>query len=437
MRILTVVSNLGPGGTERVAQNYSIGYKRFGCEVGVLAYCGGGIRACELKKHDIEVFIGGKSDSEINNAIMKANNWNPNIIHIHRTGYADKLSAFIMSELKNPSKRIIETNVFARVDYSPARTLIDVHLLLSKWCLWKWTHWSKGINPSPIGAIVPNSVVSTSFFKAKKSETETFRRKHRIPKDCFLFGRVGQPLVAKWSSLTIAAFKKIACKYNDAHLLLVGFPDELNNTINLIPSHIRKRITLIPFLKSDESLRICYSAIDIFIHAAKIGESFGMVLVEAMLCGCPVITLSTPAKDNSQLEVVGHKRGGLVVSNKDELVTAMDIMLNDNDLLAQLSKNGHKWVKTRYDIDIVTPLLLRIAEIAYRSQSSTELKNALENDSKIITRINSEEIKNLMRDSFGEISIKDRLLMRLVHIPLFYRNYLRIREHVRTFANMF
>lgn len=437
MRILTVVSNLGPGGTERVAQNYSIGYKRFGCEVGVLAYCGGGIRVGELKKHDIEVFIGGKSDSEINNAVMKANKWNPNIIHIHRTGYADKLSAFIMSELKTSSRRILETNVFARVDYSSARTLIDVHLLLSKWCLWKWTHWSKGINPSPIGVIVPNSVESKSFFKSKKGEIESFRKKYRIPKDCFLFGRIGQPLMPKWSSLTIAAFNKISCKYNDTYLLLVGYPEELNSAINSIPSHIKKRIILIPFLNNDEILRTCYSAIDVFIHTAKIGESFGMVLVEAMLCGCPVITLSTPAKDNSQLEVVGHRRGGLVVSNKDALVTAMDIMLNDYDLLSKISKNGHELAKTRYDIDIVTPLLLRIAEIAYRSQSSTELKNSLEHDARIITRINSDEIKNLIHESLGKISIKDRLLMRLVHTPLFYRSYLRIRDHVRVFANMY
>ena len=48
---------------------------------------------------------------------------------------------------------------------------------------------------------------------------------------------------------------------------------------------------------------------DGFLHVSRIGESFGMVLCEAMLCGVPVVTLSTPLKDNSQLEVVGPRRG--------------------------------------------------------------------------------------------------------------------------------
>ena len=50
----------------------------------------------------------------------------------------------------------------------------------------------------------------------------------------------------------------------------------------------------IAFLKDDKELSNCYSAIDIFVHAANQGESFGMVLAEAQLCQTPIITLSTP-----------------------------------------------------------------------------------------------------------------------------------------------
>ena len=48
MRVLTVVGDLGPGGTQRVAQNYTVGYKQAGCEAAVLAITAGGPRVREL-----------------------------------------------------------------------------------------------------------------------------------------------------------------------------------------------------------------------------------------------------------------------------------------------------------------------------------------------------------------------------------------------------
>ena len=44
MRILTVVAGLGVGGTERAAQNLTLGLKALGAEVAVLAHAEGGPR---------------------------------------------------------------------------------------------------------------------------------------------------------------------------------------------------------------------------------------------------------------------------------------------------------------------------------------------------------------------------------------------------------
>ena len=87
-----------------------------------------------------------------------------------------------------------------------------------------------------------------------------------------------------------------------------------------------------------------YSSLDCFLHAARIGESFGMVLAEAMLCGCPVVTASRPFKDNSQVEVVGHLKGGVVARSAKSLATALRAFRFDPGIRQQLQSNLRQWV---------------------------------------------------------------------------------------------
>ncbi|RZL50264.1 MAG: hypothetical protein EOO93_23695, partial [Pedobacter sp.] len=150
MKILTLVESLGLGGTERVAQNFSIGYQNLGCDVKALTINGLGERTTYLNAHNIEVFDGKKDLTASIKSIIK---WNPDIIHIHRPGYHNEMNE-LLALIKSDHTKVIETNIFARPDYSNTSHLVDVHFLLSNWCLWKWQQWTRGLNQ--IGAIIPN-----------------------------------------------------------------------------------------------------------------------------------------------------------------------------------------------------------------------------------------------------------------------------------------
>ena len=89
MRILTVVQDLGPGGIQRVAQNFSRGFYDAGHEVAVLAYDAGGPRMRPLQEAGIEVFLGGSDPQQAEDALQHAVRWNPDLVHIHRDGQAD------------------------------------------------------------------------------------------------------------------------------------------------------------------------------------------------------------------------------------------------------------------------------------------------------------------------------------------------------------
>ena len=90
------------------------------------------------------------------------------------------------------------------------------------------------------------------------------------------------------------AFERFAPAHPDAVLVVIGLPEMYRARIAALPEAIRARVLDRPFVHGDAALRESYSALDCFLHAKQIGESFGYVLIESMLCECPVISLSTP-----------------------------------------------------------------------------------------------------------------------------------------------
>lgn len=429
MKILTVLKDLGPGGTQRAAQNFAIGYKKHGIKSAVLAYQGGGIRAKPLAKQNIPVFIGGQNCQQLKQALYQADNWKPDIIHIHNTGYFDALSGKCLSYLKKEHRKVIETNVFARVDYSKYRELIDIHCLLSKWCLWKWSLWARGIKPSPQGAILPYPVDNKSFYRIDERSKRNFRRSIQIPDNAFVFGRIGQPMKAKWSRHLVPTFIKVANKHPNSFLLLVGAPKSILHQIETVDPKLRDLIKTFPLLETDEELAIYYNIMDCFVHSAQIGESFGMVLAEALLCGCPVVTVSRPFNDNSQLEIVEPLLGGISVSKNKFLQGAMELMITRSDLRKNVSQTAADTLKKRFNIDTVVSNSIEIAHILMSSTNKKQIACKLA-EKNIQTHVSINEIKTIMNRCIGEDIYCKLYLIKVIHVPWLYRSYLFLKSTV-------
>ena len=92
----------------------------------------------------------------------------------------------------------------------------------------------------------------------------------------------------------------------------------------------------------------------IFLHIAKIGESFGYVLAESLLCETPIITLNTPWADNSQSEVIGNRIGGFSVFKKRNFINAVQILINDKKLRLSFGSKGRKRIKSKYDHKVLS-----------------------------------------------------------------------------------
>jgi len=88
---------------------------------------------------------------------------------------------------------------------------------------------------------------------------------------------------------------------------------------------------------------------DVFIAASNIGESFGMVIAEAMSLAVPVLTISTENNDNAQIELVDNNVTGLVVKHDSEMVTsALNHLYENPDLRRKFGANAQKKVAEAY-----------------------------------------------------------------------------------------
>lgn len=99
---------------------------------------------------------------------------------------------------------------------------------------------------------------------------------------------------------------------------------------------------------SDEELPLHYQAADVTVlPSTTMGEAFGLVLVESMACGTPVIATNLPGVR----DVVNPEHDGLLVTPGDvsALSQAMGRLLSDLSLRDRFGSEGRQKVEQRYD----------------------------------------------------------------------------------------
>jgi len=345
MRIATVVPDLSEGGgVQKSAYNFIREFETRGHTNDVITETTDSTYANYLKNIGVSIYSG----TELTKIIQK----DPDIIHVH----GHNIGVDIIKKLyKRTSAKIIEHNIWDRA--TAYQKYVDVTCLMSHFGQWRFQTTSS-MDRSIKKIVVPNPIDTETFYSENQSNINLFKEKHNIPTEAVILGRVGQAYLGKWSPLTLASFYSLAKKLEDLYLVLRGVPCEMKDLINKFPQNIIDRIIILPFL-SDDELRRLYSTIDIFIHTAKQGETFGNVLVESMLCETPVVTLSTPYKDNAQVEVVKHDVGGLVASSYRDFVEAIFQLYSMPSQRERYGEEGRKRAERKYSQDHVVNRVLK------------------------------------------------------------------------------
>jgi len=384
MKILTVIFNLEKGGTQRAAQVFAEGYFKLGYDSRVLSLYGLGSRYEEIKD---SIHVWNRFDEKVLQEVIE---WGPDIVHIHSHGPKHEDIKLIVNSLKDKKSKFIETNVFSKP--SPWSNDIDISFQLSKWCLWLY-HTRGGKMKK--ASIVPNPVKDNAFYKKSKEFVKKFRENYKIPLNAFVIGRIGQSFDGKWSRSIMDVFNSLAKENKNVYLVVVNPPQSILNLID--DSLYKDRIIYIPKIIGDTALSTAYSSFDVFYLAAEQGESFGMVIAEAILCETPVVTLATPWGDNSQGEVVQNNVGGYVVNSTDSAISIILKMLNKK--LSVDTKKARNSIISRY---------------GYLSVCKEALEYAMGmKKNELVVRQLYEIILSSLEDSYGDVSALTKFFIKM------------------------
>jgi phosphatidylinositol alpha-mannosyltransferase len=190
--------------------------------------------------------------------------------------------------------------------------------------------------------IVPNGVPLERFEAAQPARLPGGRR-------LLFVGRLDQ---RKGFPIAVRAFGRLVEEFADLWLVVAGDGPE-RDAVAALPSEIRARVYMAGRV-DNRDLPPLHAAADVFLAPSLGGESFGVVLVEAMAAGVPVVASRTAGYD----EVVRDGVDGLLVAPGDPSAAAKAVrrLLRDPDLAGRLAAAGRERARA-FSWDVVTDRL--------------------------------------------------------------------------------
>lgn len=155
----------------------------------------------------------------------------------------------------------------------------------------------------------------------------------------------------------IKAFLELGTEFEDTELLIVGSgPEEKQLKENLKGHKFENKIKFIPMLNKTK-LKEYLSRCSVLV-LPSLFETFGIVLIEAMASGKPVIASNIPGPN----EIIENGYNGFLFEkeNHKELTNCLKLLLSDNSLQKKIGKNAKKTVEERYTFEKVAEEYLNV-----------------------------------------------------------------------------
>jgi len=155
----------------------------------------------------------------------------------------------------------------------------------------------------------------------------------------------------------IAALARIRTHWPEVQLVAVGEGDDRHWLENLAAEHgVQRHVHLFSGL-APAQIAACYAACEVFALPSR-GEGFGLVYLEAMASGKPVIGGS----HGGAPEVIEDGLTGYLVSHGDvaQLVAALDSLLHEPELGRQMGAKGKARVESAFRFQTFAKSLRKI-----------------------------------------------------------------------------
>ncbi|MEU7485939.1 glycosyltransferase family 4 protein [Streptomyces sp. NPDC042319] len=196
--------------------------------------------------------------------------------------------------------------------------------------------------------VIPNGVDVDFFARAEPKEEWQGRTIGFI-------GRIDEP--RKGLPVLMKALPEILAQVPDARLLVAGRGDEKEAVADL-PAELRDRVEFLGMVTDEDKARLLRS-VDLYVAPNTGGESFGIILVEAMSAAAPVLASDLDAF----AQVLDQGEAGELFTNEDAgaLAASAVRLLRDPARLAELRERGSRHVR-RFDWSTVGADILAVYE---------------------------------------------------------------------------
>lgn len=215
--------------------------------------------------------------------------------------------------------------------------------------------------------LIPNGVDVRRFDGA-----EPLPGRPTAPTVAFL-GRIDEP--RKGLAVLLEALPELVERVPGVRLLVAG-PGDVDDVRETIPASLRGHVDLIGRVTEDDKPRV-YAGGDVYCAPNTHGESFGIVLIEAMATGTPVVASDLEAFRR----VLENGRAGVLVPVADPaaLATALAALLGDPARRTVLAAAGRRAVE-QYDWSMVTARIVEVYEtvVAVGTQLAVDVDHAVD-----------------------------------------------------------
>lgn len=285
----------------------------------------------------------------------------PHVTHVHEP-LAPTVSASVTAFADGPLVGTFHTWSDKRLAYRAVAPLarrmvrrLDLRIAVSPAA----QQYAGGALRLPMGhfRVVPNGVAVDRFADAEPLPELTDPERPLV-----LF--VGRLEPRKGLAVLIRGFLRLRATVPRARLCVVGEGPERERCQDMVPPSIRPDVLFVGRVGRDELPRYHASA-DVFASPATGGESFGIVLLEAMAAGLPIVASDIPGYRT----VMKEGRQGRLVRPQDgvALAEALESLLGNERLRAAMAAEGRATAQ-RYAWPVVGA---RIAELYREVRAAT------------------------------------------------------------------
>jgi len=196
--------------------------------------------------------------------------------------------------------------------------------------------------------VIPNGVDSKRF--SYTNCDQVIRRRYAIDHEKIIL-HVGRLVPEKGANVLVGAMPSVLRAHPEAKLVVAGdgyYKEELTRIASSMG--LSEKVHFAGYV-SDEMLQMLYRCASVAVFPS-IYEPFGIVALEAMASGCPVIVSDVGGLS----EIVDNEVNGLKVpvNNSDALASAIARLLGDHDLRERLRNEALLRMDTVYNWRLIS-----------------------------------------------------------------------------------